>query len=681
MKVTAIIQARMNSSRLPGKVLLPLCDATVLEFLYNRLSKSKLINNIIIATTENEIDNSIIDLCKEKTYPYFRGSEKNVISRYEKASKKFNSDIIVRITADCPFVDPDLVDDCINKLVINNLDYVSNCNNVKKQLPDGFDVEVFTKKALDKAIKLSISSAYKEHVTFAFFKTKIFKTSSVEYEHNFQDLRVTLDYEQDYELIYNVAECISNKFADWRTISNYIANNPEIKKLNVDIVRNASWDVSLKEDGVANNISNERSKLIANGSGLLSKRADQFAPEIWPENYLKAKGQVVYTSDDKIYLDYSIGGIGATTLGFACDEVDKEVIKQVKNGSASSLNSQVELECTKKLKKAIPWIENARYTRSGGEANALSIRIARSATGRDRVLFSGYHGWHDWYLSAAFEHKMGNHLLDDLPISGVPKALAGTAIPFDYGNHKQFLDLIEEYEDLAAVILEPMRYTLPNISFLNLISQECKKRGIILIFDEISCGFRFNNSAVHLDYDIIPDMVVLSKAIGNGYAIGCVAGSETVMRASKNSFISSTTHTESIGFAAMSSVLDIYARSDVSKKLAKCGGEIKKILQKTAIQNDIKIEINGLDQLWSWSFKLDKEKNRIYQSLTTQLLLSESILFCNRFYSTLGIDPDFYDYFETSLNKVFVKISDIMKKEKNPENFLVGPPNRLGIYS
>ena len=681
MKVVAIVQARMGSSRLPGKVLKPLGNTVVLKFLVNRLAQSRTVDEIVVATTESQVDDQIVDLFSDDTVKVYRGSDVDVLQRYKNAADGAKADIIVRVTGDCPFVDPKLIDDCVNRLKDRELDYISNCNNSLNPLPDGFDVEVFTSTSLVLLDKLSITPAYREHVTFGYFKTGLFNTETINYEHTYSHLRLTLDYHQDYGVLSRITDEMSDKDWGWREISKFMSLNQDIMKMNSHIVRNASWEKSFSDENRVRGLVATRTDCISNGSGLLSKRADQFSPEGWPQNYLKAKGQVIWSGCERLFLDYSIGGIGATTLGYGCEFVDERVIKTILNGSACSVNSSEEINATQKLIDVIPWVESARYTRSGGEATTLAVRIARAKTGKTKILFSGYHGWHDWYLAAALNYKLGNHLLDDLPIAGVPKELSGTAMPFDYGDFSGFDSYISEHcSNIGAVILEPMRYSSPDVPFIEHVRKECTKNNIVLIFDEISSGFRFNNSAVHLDIGVNPDLVVFSKAIGNGYPIAVVAGKREIMDAVKDTFISSTTHTESIGFSAMSAVLDFYKVNPVSQNLADRGKAIRVILNKVASSFGLNIRTTGMDQLWSWSFEVDASLNRQLQTIVTERMLDSSILFSNRFYATLGIDPDFYPLFERALKNSFERVSSILKNHENPEDHIQFGLNRLGIY-
>ena len=231
-KVVAIVQARMGSSGLRGKVLKPLGGSTVLESLINRLKNSSTIDQIVIATSLEKRDAKIIKLFKDTNIKVFKGSENDVLSRYIEAATQTDADIIVRVTGDCPLIDPELVDDCVNKIIDSNLDYVSNCNNVGKPLPDGFDVEVFTINSLRSIQKISITSAYKEHVTFGYFKTNLFENDSIEYDQNYGHLRLTLDYEEDYIVISKVYEAMKGKFWGWEEICEFLQDNKNIVKIN-----------------------------------------------------------------------------------------------------------------------------------------------------------------------------------------------------------------------------------------------------------------------------------------------------------------------------------------------------------------------------------------------------------------------------------------------------------------
>jgi glutamate-1-semialdehyde 2,1-aminomutase len=209
---------------------------------------------------------------------------------------------------------------------------------------------------------------------------------------------------------------------------------------------------------------------------LLSKRPDQFAPGVWPTYFSKAHGTEVWDLDGRKYTDMSISGIGANILGYCDPDVDAAVMQCVRDGNSSSLNAPEDVELAELLCDMHPWADKVRYTRSGGEAMTVAVRIARAATGRDRIAFCGYHGWSDWYLAANLtsDESLTEHLLPGLSPLGVPKGLHGTALPFRYNKIEELKAIFDKYPgEVAAVVMEPLRNEMPEPGFL----QEVKAPG------------------------------------------------------------------------------------------------------------------------------------------------------------------------------------------------------------
>jgi glutamate-1-semialdehyde aminotransferase len=199
-----------------------------------------------------------------------------------------------------------------------------------------------------------------------------------------------------------------------------------------------------------------------------------------------------------------------------------------------------------------------RLTRSGGEANSVAIRIARAATSKTKIAFCGYHGWHDWYLSANLKNKnnLNAHLIKGLSTKGVPKSLAGTSLPFRYNDFDGFYKLIKQNPDIGIVKMEVVRNDMPHNNFLEKVREITSKKGIILIFDECTSGFRQTYGGLHKFYKVNPDMAIFGKALGNGYAINAIIGKEEIMRYAEETFISSTFWTERIGPTAALKTLE-----------------------------------------------------------------------------------------------------------------------------
>ena len=268
-------------------------------------------------------------------------------------------------------------------------------------------------------------------------------------------------------------------------------------------------------------------QIIPGGTQLLSKRPEMFLPGYWPSYYENAKGICITDLDGNTFKDFSIGGVGSTVLGYSDPEINEAVIKAIKKGSMSTLNAPEEILLAKELIKIHPWAEMVRFSRTGGEAMAIAVRIARAHTERSKIAFCGYHGWHDWYLSANLAEKkaLDGHLLAGLEPSGVPKELRGTSKPFHHNNLLELEKIIEANgKDLAAIVIEPARNELPKKEFLDNAKELAKSVGAVVIYDEITSGFRLCHGGIHKILDINPDICVLAKALGNGYPIAATIG-------------------------------------------------------------------------------------------------------------------------------------------------------------
>ena len=296
---------------------------------------------------------------------------------------------------------------------------------------------------------------------------------------------------------------------------------------------------------------NKAKKIIPGGTQLLSKRSEQFLPDQWPSYFQKAKGVEVWDLDGNKFIDMSYMGLGACSLGYADEDVNKAVGKVIRDGSMCTLNSPEEVELGEIFLKIHPWAKAIRYARTGGEAMAIAVRIARAYKGKDKVAFCGYHGWSDWYLAANLADKknLDGQLLPGLDPTGVPRCLQGTAIPFHYNKIGE-LEKIVQKNDVGAIVMEPRRDQPPENNFLHRVRKIADKIGAVLIFDEVSAGFRMNIGGIHLIYKVFPDIAVFAKGISNGYPMAAIIGKREVMDAAQRTFISSTYWTERVGPAA-----------------------------------------------------------------------------------------------------------------------------------
>jgi glutamate-1-semialdehyde 2,1-aminomutase len=411
---------------------------------------------------------------------------------------------------------------------------------------------------------------------------------------------------------------------------------------------------------------------IPGGNMLLSKRAEMFLPDQWPAYFSKAKGCTVWDLDGVSYTDVSIMGIGTNTLGYGHPKVDEAVQKVVRDGNMSTFNCPEEVYLAERLCDLHPWAEMARFARSGGEANAIAIRIARAATGREAVAFCGYHGWHDWYLSANLsgDAALAGHLLPGLSPKGVPDSLTGTALPFDYNRADQLERLIAENE-IGVIKMEVSRSQPPAPGFLERVRELATLHGIVLIFDECTSGFRETFGGIHLKYGVEPDLAVFGKALGNGYAITGVIGRREVMENAQTTFISSTFWTERIGPAAALATLDVMEEVRSWETITGTGHQISKGWQDLASSHDLTLDHWGIPALCGFTVRSDNPLG--YKTLITQEMLKMGYLAGTSVYVCTEHTTDVLAGYFDRLDGVFGTIKACENQQLSLDDLLDGP--------
>ena len=251
IKILAITQARTGSTRLPNKIFKEIQGRTLLSIHLERILKSKRIDQLLIATTLDKDDNIIEAEANKLGIPFYRGSINNVLDRFYQAAKQYIPDWVVRLTSDCPLIDPDLLDAIIDKAIEKNVDYCANTLN--PTFPDGMDVEVFKYSALEKAWKEAELDSEKEHVTPYIHKNSSFNNKNLFTSYNFLNdidygkVRLTVDEQSDFEVISHLIKKLGID-KDWKTYANYYLSNKEIKDLNESIKRNEGYTNSSKKD-------------------------------------------------------------------------------------------------------------------------------------------------------------------------------------------------------------------------------------------------------------------------------------------------------------------------------------------------------------------------------------------------------------------------------------------------
>jgi glutamate-1-semialdehyde 2,1-aminomutase len=653
MRTIAIIQARMGSTRLPGKVLKLIENKYAIELLLARLSKSRELDEIIVAISKSKQNNKLQGVVESLGYRCIKGSENNVLNRYYESAKLANADIIVRITGDCPLVDAVLVDEAIQSYKKVDVDYLSNNDPVS--FPDGLDIEIMSFTALEKANNEANTEYDREHVTPYIRNSGFFTKKSIVNDVDLSSKRWTLDEAEDLTVITNIFKYFSpNIFFDWTQILELEQTQPRLFQDNKNIKNNEGATM-----GTGQKLYKRAKKVIPGGNMLLSKRPEMFLPEKWPAYFSKSKGCKVWDLDGKEYIDMSIMGIGTNILGYGHPEVDESVIGTVKSGNMSTLNCPEEVYLAEKLIELHPWADMVRFARSGGEINAIAVRIARAFTCRDKIAICGYHGWHDWYLSTNLNNdkSLDGHLLPGLQPKGVPRGLIDTTLAFEYNNIEQLEQLIKDNNgEIAAIIMEVSRNEKPQENYLQKVRDLATENNIVLIFDECTSGFRETLGGLHKKYKVYPDIAIFAKALGNGYAISACIGRQKIMQAAQKTFISSTFWTERIGPTAALKTLEVMEKEESWKQISATGRSVSSSWKELADKYSLRINTWGLPALSGFTF--DSPDALAYKTLITQEMLKKGYLASNSIYACIDHTKEVVDGYFAVLDPIFSIIKE-----------------------
>jgi glutamate-1-semialdehyde 2,1-aminomutase len=671
MRTVAVVQARVSSTRLPKKVLAPIGSLTAITLLVKRLKRSSTIDEIVVAVADEPGSEELLGALVDSGIRYTVGSKDNVLDRVLAASRDLRADIVVRVTGDCPFIDPDIVDKVVQLRLDHGLDYASNVD--PPSFPDGMDVEVLTMSTLESAAVLATGAYDQEHVTSVIRSSGQFRTGNLSSEEDFSGIRLTLDEAVDLMVLRAVSDALEGRddFA-LDELTGLWKDRPEIFSGNIAITRNEGAAV-----GTGQKLWKHAKQVIPGGNMLLSKRSEMFLPDQWPSYFSKARGCEVWDLDDKHYFDMSSMGVGTNSLGYGNDTVDDAVVRTVRSGNMSTLNCPEEVALADRLLGLNPWAGMVRLARTGGEANAIAIRIARASTGKDKIAICGYHGWHDWYLSANLsdDANLDGHLLPGLAPTGVPRNLTGTVLPFEYNDLEQLKEILSS-GDVAAIKMEVVRSLEPTEDFLGKVRKLASDNGVVLIFDECTSGFRETFGGLHQKYGVQPDLAVFGKALGNGYPITAVVGRSEVMQAAQTSFISSTFWTDRIGPTAALATLDEMERLKSWGLITSIGNKVRAGWQALSHEYDLRINLSGLPALSTFSF--DSPMAMEFKTFLTQHMLERGYLASTIFYACTEHSDEVIDSYLLELRSVFELLANLSQPSE-VKSFLKGPVSHSGF--
>ena len=415
-------------------------------------------------------------------------------------------------------------------------------------------------------------------------------------------------------------------------------------------------------------------KILRGASTLYSKRPELYFNKLWPNFFEKSKNVYLWDLNGKKYLDF-IFAVGTNTLGYSNPKINAAVIRSIKQGNMTSLNCPEEYMLAKELLSIHKWADEAKFARSGGEANSIAIRLARSYSTKQNIALCGYHGWHDWYLASNFGSKknLSKHLMPNVSTVGVSKKLKNTTFTFKYNDFDKLRYLVNN-KKIGIVIMEVYRNIEPKNNFLKKVRKLCNKKNIVLIFDECTSGFRNNYGGLHLLYGVNPDLAMFGKAIGNGHAITAVIGKKKIMKSAKDSFISSTFWGERSGYVAALTTLKEMKRIKSWKKILSNGNYLIEEIKKLGKIHNLQIEFSGKPSFFSFNF--NSKNNNKYKFLLIDYFLKRNILASNVIYLSIFHNKKNSKAYLKYLDEVFKIISDCEKNLINI-NKLVNLPKQI----
>jgi glutamate-1-semialdehyde 2,1-aminomutase/spore coat polysaccharide biosynthesis protein SpsF len=671
--VVAVIQARMGSNRLPGKSLAEIEGKPMLWHVVRRVQRASLVDRVVVATSVAAADDAIERMCRDNDVVCYRGSEHDVLDRYYGAARGEKASQVVRITADCPLIDPEVIDRVVRRFQRGDLDYASNA--MVRSYPDGLDTEIFSFAALERAWHEASKISEREHVT-PYLRSDKFRTENVENDSAslYQHYRWTVDEAEDLEFIRSVYRAFRGRESfGMQDVLDLLARNPGLEKMNADIVSNRGYYKSLfaEASGVAaprRSIEKSKAwleradKVIPGCSQTFSKGTSQHVRGVAPVFLAKGSGCRVWDVDGNEYIDY-IQGLLPNILGYANADVNAAACAQLEQGHSFSLPHPLEVELAERLARLIPCAERVRFGKNGSDATSGAVRAARAHTGRERVACCGYHGWQDWFIGSTTRS------------AGVPEAVKGLTHAFVYNDLASLGNVLQKYPgEFAAVILEPVNFWPPAAGFLEGVRDLAHRHGAVLIFDEICSGFHFGLGGAQKRFAVTPDMACFGKAMGNGFPIACVVGRADVMKVFEDIFFSFTFGGEVASMAAALKVLDVLETTDALARMDANGRVLQDGLNALAAEAGLEKRIQCIGYpFWSLIRFLDAEgkDSLLVRSLFTQECVKRGVLLLVTHNMTAAHDPLAIEHTLRVYADVCKTVSSWLR-DPNPEKYLEG---------
>lgn len=594
MKIVALIQARMGSSRLPGKVLMPLGGIPLLQRVIDAARSVSEVSTVVIATGTTPDNDPIEKYCTTRGIDIFRGSEEDVLHRMAEAAQAFSADAIIRLTADCPLHDPAVISQTVALFRRSGCDYVSNVS--PPSWPDGLDCEIVSIKALLAADRIATRPSDREHVTPAIRNDHVrFTRANLPCPlPNLHDLRWTCDTPADRDHIERLIAHLGHPgpyaWTDVLLAEEALAKDmPKTPNGEAPDYRNAGLDRSLlSESRDKSNLAPRRydtslrmlaqaEAIIPLASQTFSKSKLQFPVGATPLFLTHGDRSRVWDVDGNEYIDL-VNALLCVVLGYRDPDVDAAIRRQLESGISFSLPTPLETVLAEKLTSIIPCAEMVRFGKNGSDATSAAVRIARSATGRNHIISCGYHGWHDWYIGSTTRN------------AGVPGAIRDLTHAMPYNDLDAARKLFAEFPgQIAAVVMEPANLEIPAPGYLASLRELAHSHGALLVFDEIITGFRFHLGGAQTLFGVTPDLACFGKSMANGMPISAITGSERLMREFDEIFVSGTFGGEALSLAASIATIEKMQREPVIDSLWRSGAilaeQVSRLIRETGLED------------------------------------------------------------------------------------------------
>lgn len=688
MRIVALVQARMGSTRLPNKVMKTIQGIPMIGLLLKRLSTAALIDEVVVATSTEPANKPLIDFVKSQDFNVFQGSEYDVLDRFYKAAMIFKADIVVRITADCPLIDPTLADELITEfLKRGDFDYMTN--SLPPSYPDGLDIEVFTFQALKNAVENAVLPIEREHVTGFIVRSGLFRIGNLPYHEDHSAERWTVDNKEDFQVIESIYKHFLPKTDfGWLEILKLKKEQPHLFYPNQKLMRNEGYMLDKFKEIVLRNVTifeasdgyrNKIHSLIPGGAHTYSKGDDQF-PAFSPAAISHGKGSHIWDIDGNEFLDCSMG-LSSVSLGHAYEPVLDAVREELIKGVNFQRPSILEKEMAETFLELVPQHDMVKFAKNGSAVTTAAVKLARAKTGRKLVAFPGDHPFYsfdDWFIGKTPCNK------------GVPGEFSDLSVTFKSCDIDSLKVLFDQYPgQIACIITEPEKNLCGNgckcalsvSEFLKQAIELTHANGALFILDEMVTGFKTGFPGSISKYSIDPDMATWGKGIANGFSFCALTGKKKIMelggiqrKGEEKVFLISTTHGgETHAMAAAIATIKEFKKLNVVEHINNFGSKLIEICQHLVNKHKMGSYIQVIPSKWMPAFVFKNANGEIcagHRTLIMQEMIKRGVLFQGIFTISYSHNEEDMIYF----CKAFEEVLQVYKHAlvEGYEKYLIG---------